>query len=201
MYRELLKNKKTDAVYGSIVMNANPFTKGHRYLVEYAAKSVDHLYVFVLSEEKSYFSYDDRLKMVYLGCRDLNNVTITSGGNDIISSDTFPEYFMKKELQNKEIKAYKDIEKFGSVVAPKMKVTKRFVGEEPNDTVTRQYNDQMKQFLPFFGIELIEIPRIATDNMVISALEVREALEKHDWNKVQALVPNTTYRYLKKISY
>ena len=34
---------------GAIVMNCNPFTMGHRYLIETAASQVDRLYVFVLS--------------------------------------------------------------------------------------------------------------------------------------------------------
>ena len=44
---------------GAIVMNANPFTKGHRYLIEKAAAECGFVYVFVLSEDKSVFSSKD----------------------------------------------------------------------------------------------------------------------------------------------
>ena len=38
---------------GCIVMNANPFTLGHEYLVQYAASRVHKLFVMVVSEDKS----------------------------------------------------------------------------------------------------------------------------------------------------
>lgn len=53
-----------DVKSGAIVMNCNPFTKGHRYLIEQALKTVEYLYIFVVEEDKSYFKFQDRLKMV-----------------------------------------------------------------------------------------------------------------------------------------
>lgn len=197
--REICKKRGLDRVYGAIVMNANPFTLGHKYLVEYASKEVDHLYVFVLEEDVSEFSYDDRLHMVYLGCKEIRNVTVTSGGQDVISNSTFPEYFMKKELQSAEINAYKDIERFACSVAAYRKISRRYFGEEPLDNVTRQYNEQMKIYLPRFCIEAVEIPRKAIDDCVVSATKVREALNNKDWEKIQSFVPETTYKYLRKI--
>ena len=55
---------------GAAVMNCNPFTIGHRYLIETAAKECDLLYIFVLSEDKSEFSFADRLEMVKRGTAD-----------------------------------------------------------------------------------------------------------------------------------
>lgn len=191
--------KNHDINIGAIVMNANPFTLGHRYLVEYASERVDYLYVFVLEEEKSEISYDDRLHMVYLGVRDIKNVTVTSGGRNIISSDTFPEYFMKEELQDAEINAYKDIESFALNIAPLWGITDRFFGEEPIDNVTRQYNEQMKLYLPQFYINAIEIPRKKDDTEVISASRVRRAIAENDWDTVSKLVPKTTLGYLRKM--
>lgn len=193
-----------EAVYkkginGAIVMNANPFTLGHRYLVEYASSKVEHLYVFVLEEDKSEITYADRLRMVYYGCKDIKNVTVTSGGNSIISSETFPEYFMKKELQNEEIDAFKDIERFALDVAPINRIQIRFVGEEPFDKVTKQYNEQMKKFLPQYGIAVVEIPRKVNVEGVISASKVRNAIKKDDWDLVAQMVPPSTLKYLKKM--
>ena len=42
----------------------DPFTNGHLYLVEYAARHCDNLYVFVLSEDKSVFPADVRFSLV-----------------------------------------------------------------------------------------------------------------------------------------
>lgn len=193
-----LVRKKANAKIGSIVMNANPFTLGHKYLVEYAANMVDYLYIFVLKEDKSEISYDDRLKMVVSGIKDIKNVSVVSGGNNVISDETFPEYFMKKELQNANIDAYKDIERFGTKVAPLYGINCRFFGEEPIDNVTRQYNEQMKQFLPQFGIEAVEIQRKKDIKGCISASRVREYLDNGNWDEIEKIVPRTTLLQLKK---
>ena len=42
---------------GCIVMNCNPFTSGHRYLIEYALKNVDYLFIFVVEEDQSVFLF------------------------------------------------------------------------------------------------------------------------------------------------
>ena len=75
---------------GAAVMNCNPFTLGHRYLIETAARECDRLYVFVLSEDKSRFSAADRLTLVKEGTKDLKNVTVLPTGPYLISSATFP---------------------------------------------------------------------------------------------------------------
>lgn len=183
---------------GAIVMNANPFTLGHRYLVEYASCHSNHLYVIVLEEDKSDISFIDRLKMVYLGCKDIKNVTVLPGGNDVISNETFPEYFLKEELQDKEINAFKDIERFALEVAPRKGIKVRFVGEEPLDNVTKQYNEQMHHYLPRYGIKLVEIPRKVINERTISASNVRKAMHRNDWDTVAKMVPPTTYKYLKQ---
>ena len=37
-------------------MNCNPFTKGHKYLIEKASKENDVVHLFILTEDKSEFS-------------------------------------------------------------------------------------------------------------------------------------------------
>ena len=54
-----------NATIGSIVMNCNPFTLGHKHLVEYAAKLVDSLYIFVVEEDLSAIPFVDRLFLVH----------------------------------------------------------------------------------------------------------------------------------------
>ena len=41
--------------FGAVVMNCNPLTLGHRYLIEQALKQCDYLMIFVVQEDKSFF--------------------------------------------------------------------------------------------------------------------------------------------------
>ena len=84
-----------DGESGAVVCHANPFTRGHRHLVEYAAARCPHLYVFVLSEETGDFPAADRLELVRRGTEDLPNVDVVPGGDYIISRATFPAYFLQ----------------------------------------------------------------------------------------------------------
>ena len=184
---------------GSIVMNCNPFTKGHRYLIEYAAKQVDRLYIFVVKEDKSFFKYEDRYEMVKQGTSDLKNVVVISSGKFIISSLTFPEYFMKDYVKEKNFDVSMDVETFCKHIAPPLNIKKRFAGEEPFDPVTLNYNENMRRILPKYGMEFCEIPRLALDEKrVINATEVRRLLKERDFVTIKEYVPETTVRILQE---
>lgn len=189
-------NEMFSITIGSIVMNCNPFTLGHRYLIEQALKECDYLAIFVVQEDKSNFSFEDRLRLVSEGVADLPNVMVIPSGRFIISSLTFSEYFNKSELQEREIDTSNDIIIFAKEIAPCLHITKRFVGEEPLDKVTKQYNESMKKILPEYGIQYIEIPRIKSDDEVISASRVRRLLEQSDFLAIKKLVPESTFKYL-----
>lgn len=150
----------------------------------------DCLYVFVVEEDKSEIKFVDRLAMVEQNCADFENVIVLPSGSYMISSITFPEYFQKATLQGSKVIPSQDIRLFGEAIAPTLGITKRFVGEEPFDTVTKSYNEFMKQLLPEYGIELIEIPRIKTMNgKIINATKVREYLKKGEWGNVNLIYP------------
>ena len=85
-----------DPSIGAVVMNANPFTLGHRHLIETAVNQCAHLYVFVLEEERSLFPFHARLEMVRQGTADIPNAHICPGGPYMISCATFPSYFLKQ---------------------------------------------------------------------------------------------------------
>lgn len=184
---------------GAIVMNCNPFTNGHKYLIETARNYVDVLYLFVVEEDKSEFAFKDRLNMVKAGVAGMKNVKVLPSGKFIISSATFPEYFQKSELQEQKIDMTKDIDLFGVYIAPELHITKRFAGTEPDDYVTSQYNETMKRRLENYGIEFIEIPRCKQDGRVVSASTVRNCLKSGEDDMLRKLVPDTTYAYLKTI--
>lgn len=183
---------------GCIVMNCNPFTLGHRYLVEQALCRVDYLYIFVVEEDKSYFSFTDRYEMVKRGTEDLNNVLVVKSGSMVASAVTFPVYFQKEKwIAKKERPSVGlDLRVFAQYIAPAVHIQYRFVGEEITDPVTIEYNKKMKEILPEFGVEVVEIPRKCIDGKAISASIVRECYKEGDFQKMQKWVPNTTLQYL-----
>lgn len=183
---------------GGIVVNCNPFTLGHRYLIEYASSACDFLHIFVVEEERSVFPFEVRFDLVKKGVKDLSNVRVHKGDKYIISSATFPSYFLKKEDDVVEVQAKLDATLFSTKIAPALNIKKRFVGTEPNCVVTNKYNEVMKEILPEAGIEVIEIPRIETvDGEVISASRVRSLLkEGYIGDELRKLVPKSTYEFL-----
>lgn len=188
------KNKPDQA--GIIIVNCNPFTRGHQYLIQESAKKVNHLYVLVLEEDKSYFKFKDRFELVKQGVKAIDNVTVVESGNYIISSFTMPEYFDKDNLQDRKLDAGLDIKIFTTYIAPALKVVKRFVGEEPFCKITAQYNEQMNQILPQYGIQLEIIPRIEADGKAISATNVRNCIKDNDTETLRKLLPDVTLQFL-----
>ena len=197
-FLDTLPTEHTDGTVGAIVMNCNPFTRGHRYLVETASKECERLYLFVLSEDKSHFSTQDRMAMVKAGTRDLSNVTVLPTGPYLISSATFPTYFLKEQGKAQTVQCQLDVTIFAKYYAPKFGITRRYVGTEPNCPITAQYNEALKTHLPEMGIELREIPRLDREGAPISATTVRAALAEKDRQTIAQLVPDTTYDYLVK---
>ena len=183
---------------GAIVMNCNPFTLGHRALAEYAASHCDILYLFVVEENRSDVPTDVRLRLVREGTAHLSNVRVHLSGHYMISSATFPTYFLKAGEDAAALQSELDVTLFAQCIAPPLHITKRFAGQEPLDPTTNRYNQAMKRILPQYGVEFCEIPRICFGEDVISASRVRRLLrEKGVCEEVLSLVPETTGAYLK----
>ena len=166
-----------DGKASCLVMNCNPFTLGHRYLIEKAASESNRVFVFVVEENASLFSFEDRINMVRMGTADLENVIVLGGGRYMISDVTFPSYFTKEEDFAKAHTAM-DAEIFASCIAPVLNVNRRYVGTEPNSTVTAVYNEALKKRLPRAGVEVVEVPRLEVNGEVVSASKVRGLLYK-----------------------
>ncbi len=181
---------------GSLVMNCNPFTLGHQSLIETASSECDHVYVFVLSEDKSYFSANDRIEMVKLGTAHLENVTVLPTGPYLISSATFPTYFIKERDAATEIQCALDIEIFARYFVPVFSINARYVGAEPLSPLTQKYNDALAAALPKRGIELVEIERTKAAGKIISASLVREYINLNKIDMLNDLLPKTTLDYL-----
>lgn len=183
---------------GSIVMNCNPFTNGHLHLIRLASQLVNHLYIFVVEEDKSVFKFADRLRLVQQGCASLRNVTVMPSGKFILSAETFPEYFTKESKKDITVDPSGDIHIFGKYIAKEFNISIRFVGEEPLDKITRQYNESMRTVLPKYGIQFIEIPRKEEGEGVISASRVRRLMQEGNFEEIKNLVPPTTLEFLRK---
>lgn len=225
---------------GVIVMNANPFTLGHRYLIEQAAQQVDRLFIIPVKEDggehqpsRSLFPYAERKAMMEAAVAQSNKVPkyqsnslplregrggvfVLEGSPYAISAATFPTYFLKQLSDAADTQMLLDIDIFCRHIAPALGATIRFVGSEPNDALTRRYNELLQQQLPLHALRLVEIPRltvitspstpaspvccdhVATQHSApaISASLVRKALAEGRFAEAAALVPPTTIPYL-----
>lgn len=187
---------KKEGKIGSIVMHCNPFTNGHKYLIETAAEQCDWLYLFILSEEQSIFPADDRIELVRKGTGHLKNISVYPTGQYLISSATFPTYFIKDKGLVNETHCKLDISVFAKYFVPHFGITHRFVGTEPNCIVTNHYNETLKALLPSYGVSVTEVPRAEFCNTPISASKVRSLLHQGKGELLKNLVPMTTFEYL-----
>ena len=183
-------------VHGAVVANCNPFTLGHRRLIEYAASQCGTLHLFILSEDKSAVPAAVRLALARRGVEDLKNVLVHPTSDYLISAVTFPTYFLKDQASAAESAGRLDLTIFCDHFAPALHLTRRFVGREPFCPVTAAYNRLMKELLPPRGVEVVEIPRLERDGTAISASRVRALWKERRWDELRPLVPESTFRYL-----
>lgn len=221
-YRKYLESLARPGRNGAIVMNANPFTKGHRYLVEQAASQVDNLYVIVVKEDRSRFPYVERKAMIEAGCAGLDNVVVCEGSDYAISAATFPTYFLKKLDDATDTQIALDLDLFVNHIAKPLGVTVRFAGSEPEDALTRRYNELMAEILPGTSvavvrqahqpdpelvkgsalrqarrpIDFVEIPRLEQNGNPISATSLRRVLDKGNLKEAMEYIPKSTVPYL-----
>lgn len=182
----------TTPLRGVVVMNCNPFTLGHRYLIEQAAKQVERLFVMVVREDCSLFAYAERKAMVEQGVAHLENVTVIDGSEYAISQATFPTYFLKRLDDAADTQMLLDLDLFRRHIAPALGATVRFVGTEPTDRLTRRYNELMHEVLT----DVREISRLEKEGNAVSASRVRKAMEQGDMSTIRQLVPPTTLPYI-----
>lgn len=179
---------------GVIVMNCNPFTLGHRYLIERSSELVERLYVVVVREDCSMFSYSERKAMVSQGVKDLGNVVVVDGSDYAVSATTFPTYFLKRISDATDTQILLDLDIYLRHIAPALGANVRFVGSEPTDPLTRRYNELMRQQLG--DDHVCEIPRMEKCGSVVSASRVRRAIEANSLWQAIKLVPSSTIPYI-----
>ncbi|WP_203649863.1 [citrate (pro-3S)-lyase] ligase [Secundilactobacillus yichangensis] len=191
-------DNQDDKQVAGIVMNANPFTLGHRYLVERAAKQNDLVYVFVVNTDASLFSTAERFQLVKDGTADLDNVIVVNGGDYMVSYVTFPAYFLASPDHAVTYQTTLDARIFRNVIAPALNIKVRYVGSEPLSRTTNIYNEVLTRELPP-AVEVKVIDRHQTltgDQQVITATQVRQFIKNGETSSLTAFVPETTARFI-----
>ncbi|MDA3865811.1 MAG: hypothetical protein PF489_03565 [Salinivirgaceae bacterium] len=205
-YQDYLRSKKMDVSTGpvsALVVNCNPFTNGHKYLIEKAAMESRVLYLFVVEEDKSSFPFSVRWNLIEEGTKHLPNVVMLRGGHYVVSGIIFPSYFIKDQPQSQisQKQAELDIRTFIRYITPVLGIEKRYVGTENYCKTTAAYNDAMKTFLPPVGIELIEVPRLqlsnaADEEQIVSASIIRQAIKNNELDQYLQFLPECTKSFL-----
>ncbi|MGT2667186.1 [citrate (pro-3S)-lyase] ligase [Streptococcus rifensis] len=196
-YLSKLENSKHSASsVAAVVMNANPFTLGHLYLVEKAAQENDLVHLFIVSEDSSLVPFSVRKELVKSGTAHLDNLIYHDTDSYMISQSTFPSYFQKDSEAVIRSQASVDLHIFGQI-AKKLGIQKRYVGEEPHSFVTNLYNQVMADILPQVGISFVLVPRKAISSNPISASTVRQLIQQGDFESLKDLVPESTLAYFK----
>lgn len=193
-YKSYLSEHKCDGV---IVANVSPVTKGHLFLIREAASHCRKLAIIpVAASENEPFPYEERVQMLKDATEEISNVEILEGSAYAVSPFTFPSYFIKERSRVSEIQAKLDLDIFCRHIAPSLGATKRFVGTEPLDLLTAQYNMVMKERLPAHGIEVVEIERFCSGENPVSASRVRSLLAAGNLEKALELVPESDTPFL-----
>ena len=194
-YCQYLRSFRREGRCGVVIMNANPFTLGHRYLLEQAAGLVDTLYVIpVLEDTPGGFPYAERLAMIRRGVETPGQAggdeTVIAGSDEVviagsdrqspvivlegssyqISAATFPTYFLKDLSEAAETQMRLDIDLFEKHIAPALDASVRFVGSEPTDALTARYNQLMQERLNVVEIPRLRCPVAAGHDAVIPGL-------------------------------
>lgn len=183
---------------GAIVMNANPFTRGHRYLVERAINENDLVYVFVVSQDASLFTTTERLQLVQAGLADLPQVQVVLGGDYMVSYATFPAYFIPTADQAIQYQTALDAQLFRNQIAPALQIKTRYLGSEPFSRTTLHYNQVLQATLPpAVNVKIVSRETVTT-GQVITATAVRQAIANDDLASVAALLPPTTAKFIEQ---
>jgi len=201
--KTLVVPAKTPAI-AAIVVNCNPFTNGHKFLIEKAALENEVVYLFVVEEDKSVFPFSVRWELIRKGVEHLSNVVMVRGGMYVVSGAIFPSYFLKCETPDDIMQKQADLDVivFAKYIVPVLKIRKRYVGTEVYCMTTKAYNESMKAILPDYGVELIEIDRkkakTGKGNVsdYISASRVRQAIKEGWLNDILNFLPDSTRDFL-----
>jgi len=203
-YLQSLKKDTQTKKIASIVVNCNPFTNGHKYLIDKAASENEIVYLFVVEEDRSAFPFAVRWELIRKGIGYLPNVIMVKGGEYIVSGTIFPAYFLKNESVNQimEKQAELDVNIFANYVVPILNIKRRYIGTEVYCKTTEAYNKAMHRILPSHGLEVVEVLRKtavmgnSSTPDFISASKVRQAIKADTIDSILEFLPDSTKAFL-----
>lgn len=190
-----LYSKEADS-NGAVVIGGGLFNKGHRHLIEEARKRVDFLIVFVLEENTFLFPFEERMKLVKEGTKDIDNIMIVPSGDFILSRNNFPEYYSQQRDRRTVRNAEYDANVFAKYIAEPLHITHRFAEGEPEGKISKIYHETMGRVLSQRGISFVEIPRAKIEGESVRSALVEKYLECGEYDKAFRLLPDSTKRYL-----
>lgn len=154
-----------DAIIGSVVFAANPFTWGHAKLIDLMAKECDYCYVFVIEDEHFTISFDKRYEMVEQYAKQYKNCKTIATGKYFGADFLFPEYHDRQKYKKQKINnPIIDTIIFAKHIAHLLNINRRYLGSEESDPVTKQFNEYLSSTLPKYGIEVKIIKRFTSNN-------------------------------------
>ena len=181
---------------GAIVINGNPFTKGHMELIEYALKKHNRVLLFVLEEDESYFSFKERFSLAFIATRPYyERISVLPSTEYIVSKSTFPDYFIKDV--NDLTKAYAEYDAliFKNYFMPQLGISKRYFGSETSNYMSI-YNQTCSKVL---GEQCEIVKRFTINETEISAKNVRALIEEGKVDMALELVPTSCKALMKLI--
>jgi [citrate (pro-3S)-lyase] ligase len=195
------KLKKSDEI-GIAVMSANPFTIGHRHLVELGSKMFDYFVIFLMQDGYDLiFDKKECQKIVEVGVSDLDNVIVAPFPEGCITWDDFcPEYNNVAARHAKNfigINVY-DLANMLVVMCKEGNFSHYIAGIETDDAVTRQMCLHFKNICELNGINFIAIPRkkIGDNEKSISGTECRKLLETKQYDKLLKVLQPNVLQYI-----
>lgn len=193
LYELKLEYKISNNKKAAVIINANPMTLGHVYLIETAAKENKEVLVFVVSEDLSSFPFGDRMSIIKEALKHLDNVTVLPTLGYLVSKITFPKYFLKEDQMIQEEQTLVDVLVYKQFYTKVFNIEKRYLGEEPFSYNTSKYNQVLKDHL---NSHVKIISRKEQNNKAISASLVRKLIKTNKLEKIKEYVPQATYNYL-----
>ena len=197
IHNQLDKLKKdyhiSDNKKACVIINANPMTNGHLYLIETASKENDEVVVFVVSEDLSSFPFEHRFKIITEACAPFKNVQVVPSLSYLVSKLTFPKYFLKEDQLIQAEQTLVDVLVYKLYYTKHFNIKLRYLGEEPFSFNTDKYNQVLKDYL---GGNIKIIERKEQNNQIISASLVRKSIKANKIDKIKEFVPLATYNYL-----
>jgi len=181
---------------GAIVVNCNPITKGHYQLIMKSARLHDYFLVLVVEEDQSVFTYAERWALVKKALEPYRNILVLPSTRYIVSSLTFPSYFLKSIDEAEAEHARLDAIIFRDYFVPLLHIVKRYVGGE-TEPVMVTYNQLLKEYL---GDRLVLSDRFQMKGNVISASLVRKLMYEGRIEEALEYVPETTRDLFKEFA-